>query len=841
MGAEAVESVAFERRYRIEGMDCGACARTVESAVAALPGAGDVHVSFGSASMTVRGVTDAEVVSTVAAAGYRAEPAGRPVQKVTAPFWRRDRRAVGTSLSVILLAVASAASLVGASRDVTEPLYLAAMVAGGWPIVRAGVFAVRRLRLDMNVLMSLAAIGAVGIGDYQEGAWVLVLFAVGTTLEGFALDRTRRSVEALLELAPQTAMMVGADGVQRLLPVSEFSVGDRFVVRPGERVGLDGVVADGSSVLDQSPITGESIPVEKHVGDEVFAGTMNGHGALVVEVSRPSDASTLARIAELVSEAQGSKAPSERFVDQFARIYTPIVLVAALVLAIVPSLISGDADTWIYRALALLIVACPCALVISIPVAVVSAIGSASRRGVLIKGGQALEDLAAVRVVAFDKTGTITRGVPTFVTAWPAGPLKLAEALSLAAALESRSQHPIAGAIVRAAHDEGLVVPEPESFIEMTGAGVQGTVRGRELWIGGPRLAAERLEELPASVASFHDRGLTALVLGEGDQPLAVLGVADQVRSESVDVVETLAREGVDRVVMLTGDAEPVARAIARQAGIREWHAGLLPEDKLTITQELQSEAGPVAMVGDGVNDAPALAAARVGVAMGATGTDAAIETADIALMNDDLPRLAEVFALAKKSRRVMRQNVSASLAVKAVFVTLAPLGFVSLWLAVAVDMGMSLLVTANALRLFERHEPATRADSPSSAELPAVATGCDSACCSASTDALEIAGAAAGAVAVACALDRGAMESRLEEWSALRGRALVSQSRDGLVVVSAWRHGDGVRDELVRLIEAERECCPFLSFEITEESPAIVLRTTFPEGMQPDLWHSIG
>jgi Cd2+/Zn2+-exporting ATPase len=716
------------RRFRVDGMDCAACAKTVQKSVAALSGVATAEVSFGTATMFVAGdAPDADVLRAVSRAGYRAQPADRANVQDDTPFWRRDARAVSTTASVALLVVAVIAALASAPRAVAEPLFLLSMVVGGWPIARAAWGALLRRSLDMNVLMALAAIGAVGIGAYAEGAWVLVLFAVGTGLEAMALERSRRSVRALMDLAPAQARVL-VDGREQVVAVDAVAVGDQVVVRPGERLPLDGTVADGASSVDQAPITGESVPVDKQPGDDVFAGTLNTTGALTIAVSRASTDSTLSRVAALVEDAQGSRAPAERFIDQFARVYTPLVFLAALLVATVPLAFGGAFDTWTYRALALLIVACPCSLVISVPVAVVSAIGAAAHRGILIKGGAALEELARVDLVAVDKTGTLTLGLPQLRTIAPADGATEDDALALMAAVEARSEHPLAAAIRRAARERSLTVSEVEDFASLPGRGAQARVGGRALWAGGPRLADERIGRDVGALAELHDAGQTALALGEGGRLLATFGLADQPRPETAELVAQLRAAGVARVVMLTGDAEPVARAVAHDAGVAEWRAGLLPEDKLTTVGELQDQGNVVAMVGDGVNDAPALAAARVGVAMGAAGSDVALQSADVALMSDRLDRLPEAIDLARRARSIMRVNVTASLAVKGVFVVLAPFGFVTLVLAVAADMGMSLAVTLNAMRLLR----GTRSEAATATELVAepVEEPCADACC---------------------------------------------------------------------------------------------------------------
>jgi len=440
----------------------------------------------------------------------------------------------------------------------------------------------------------------------------------------------------------------------------------------------------------------------------VFAGTLNVHGALVVRATRAAEDSTLSRVAALVEQAQSSRAPAERFIDRFARVYTPLVFAAALGLLTVPVLLGGSFDEWAYRALALLIVACPCSLVISVPVAVVSAVGGAARRGILITGGQALEDLGAVRAVALDKTGTLTLGLPQLERVVVLDPaLGEDAALALMAAVEARSEHPLAAALRRAARERGLPEPPVDDFAALPGRGARAVVGGRALWAGGPRLVAERAGTVPQEVDALHEHGLTTVALGEDGRVLALFGLADQLRDDAPALAGALRAAGVRRVVMLTGDAEPVARAVGARTALDKVQAGLLPEDKLRAVAALQAGGDPVAMVGDGVNDAPALAAARVGVAMGAAGSDVALQSADVALMSDRLDRLPEAIGLSRRALSIMRVNVAASLAVKAVFVLLAPFGLVTLVVAVAADMGMSLLVTLNALRLLRRERRA--------------------------------------------------------------------------------------------------------------------------------------
>ena len=561
VGDDATLPAGTAVRYRVEGMDCGACARTLERVVGALDGVESAEVSFGAATLSLRGdVPEETVFAAVAGAGFRARPFAvrRPA---AGAFWRHDRRAVATLASLLVLAVAVVLDLAGAARTVVEPAYLASMAIGGWPIARAAVAALRRRSLDMNVLMALAALGAVAIGSYAEGAWVLVLFALGTTLETYALDRTRRSVESLVDLAPVEARVRYADG-ERMMAVEDVPVGAVIVVRPGERLPLDGVVEGGDSAVDQSAVTGESLPVDKAVGDEVYAGTLNQFGVLEVRTTRDAASSTIGRIVELVEQAQATRSPSERMVDRFARVYTPLVLGAAVAVAVVPALLGADPSTWLYRALALLIVACPCSLVISIPVAVVSAIGAAARGGTLIKGGEALENLARIRVVALDKTGTVTRGVPSLEAITATG-LDEVEALRLVATVERHSEHPLGKALVHAATTRGIAVGEPTRFLSLAGRGVDALVDGRALWAGGPRLAHERLDASGRSaIAALEVGGRTMISLGDRDRLLAVFCLADTVRPDAPAVVAELVRRR---------RARPVARRrpgrTARAAG----------------------------------------------------------------------------------------------------------------------------------------------------------------------------------------------------------------------------------------------------------------------------------
>jgi Zn2+/Cd2+-exporting ATPase len=686
---------------RVEGMDCASCAATVERRVSALPGVSEATVNFAAGRLDAEhdpGLALEELEGAVRAAGYgvaKTEEAERT------PFWRTPR-ALLTATSALLFLVGLALSVGGASEIARVVAYLAAIVVGGLPIFRAAVAGLRARHLDMNVLMSAATVGAVAIGEWAEAASVVVLFAVGNALQVYAIDRTRGAVRALVRLAPNEVLVRrGEDEV--VVPAAEVVVGETVIVRPGERLAVDGRVLEGSSAVDEAPVTGESVPVEKGAGDGVYSGSLNGQGGLLVEATRRAGDSTLQRIARLVEEAQAKKAPAEQFVDRFSRVYTPVVVAAAVVLAVVPPLLGGGFGEWFYRALALLIIACPCALVISTPVTVVSGIGAASRRGILVKGGAALEAAGRLKALAFDKTGTLTEGRPIVSRTVSLNGRGETEVLGLAAALERRSEHPLAHAILTAAN--GAELPPVSGFQSVAGRGAEGEVNGKRYLIGSPRLFAERgiaFDGAHEALEAVERAGETPVILGDDNGPLAVFGLADSLRPDAKATIEALRESGVGELVMLTGDAEAPAQRVAEELGIG-YRARLLPEQKIEAVRELVARHGDAGMVGDGVNDAPALAASSVGFAMGAAGTDVALDTADVALMQDDLPKLAEAVRLSRAAEGIIKQNVVVSIAIKGLFVLLAPFGLVALWLAVLADMGTSIAVTLNGLRLFRR------------------------------------------------------------------------------------------------------------------------------------------
>jgi Cd2+/Zn2+-exporting ATPase len=619
-------------------------------------------------------------------------------------LWRR-REAIFTGISGALLALGLVLSLLtldptllvlfGRTFALSTVLYLASVLFGAYHFARKGLYALKTLSLGINFLMSLAILGAIVIEEYVEAASLAFLFSLAELLEEFSVERARRSLRELIKLAPREAR-VRRNGEELLCPIEEIAVGEVCIVKPGERIALDGQVLSGSSFVNQAPITGESVPVEKRPGDEVFAGTINYDGYLEITVTKRAKDTTLARIIHLVEEAEAQKAPSERFVDRFARYYTPGVVLVALLVATVPAIFFGAAfSEWFSRALALLVIACPCALLISTPVSIISAITSAARHGVLIKGGVYLEELGQIQTIVFDKTGTLTTGQLTVTDIIPTDSISPTEVLRIAAALERKSQHPIAQAIVRAYEERaaGEPLPDAQEFTSLTGQGVQAKLDGTLYRVG-------RLQLFNADGLALASQAKTVIGVGTPDRLLGLIALADSIRPQAHQTVQRLKDLGID-VVMVTGDNEAAARAVAQHVGITHYHAGVFPDQKVHEIEHLRSEYGRVAMVGDGVNDAPALAAASVGIAMGAVGSDAALETAHVALMGDDLSKLPYLIELSRRTRRVIQQNIFFSILTKLTLGLGVFPGYVTLVLAVLVgDMGASLAVTGNALRL---------------------------------------------------------------------------------------------------------------------------------------------
>lgn len=720
------------RRFKIEGMDCAEEVAILKREVGPIVGgeerlASDVLNGVMSVAALADEAQVARLLEAISRAGMRARLIDSHSSFLERSWWSRHGRFALTVASGILTAVAFAVHVLlagglsqavgsegmGHAEAVPLParvIYTLAIAAGIYFILPKAVFAIRRLRPDMNLLMVIAVLGAIAIGEWFEASTVTFLFALSLTLETWSVGRARRAIEGLMDLTPATVRVITAAGAVQEMPPELVSVSSRFVVRPGERVPLDGEVLAGTSEVNQAPVTGESIPALKVPGSSVFAGSVNGQGVLEIRSTKPSGDTTLARVIRLVSEAQQKRSPSEQWVDRFARRYTPAVMLLAIFVIVVPVLLWGEPfDRWLYRALVLLVIACPCALVISTPVSVVAAIAAAARHGVLVKGGAFMEIPARLKAIAFDKTGTLTAGKPTVVQVSALNGHTETELLERAAALEVHSDHPLAVAILDHASSRSIAIRAAEGVRAVPGKGVYGRWDGREFWLGSHRLLDDLNQETPEvhqQLELLSATGHTVVVVGNQEHVCGLLALADRMRPESAEAVRQLRSLGVDHLVMLTGDNRGTAEAIAKETGMTETEAELLPEEKVAAVERLVSRFQSVAMVGDGINDAPALARATLGIAMGAGGSDTAIETADIALMSDDLSKLPWLIQHSRRMLAIIRTNICLSLLVKALFVGLTLAGHASLWAAIAADMGVSLLVIANALPLLREPQP---------------------------------------------------------------------------------------------------------------------------------------
>ena len=636
---------------------------------------------------------------------------GFPVQKHGAtgrlPKPWRNPKVVTSALSGALLLAGWLGGLGGLPGAVSTAIYLVAIAVGGYCFGREAIEElIFEREVGIELLMSVAAVVATLMGQAAEGAMLVFLYSISEAAEGYTEQKTRAAVRALMDLAPKLALVV-RDGAERQIPVEELQAGDIFIVKPGQAMATDGVIVSGASSVNEAPITGESMPVEKRAGDQVFAASLNGEGALQVRATRTFTENTLSRILHMVEEAQERKGKSQRFIDRFGKRYSPaVLLIGALIAVVSPFLFGGAWDTWIIRATVFMVAAAPCALVISIPITMVAALGTAARRGVLIKGGLYVEELAKIQIVALDKTGTVTEGEPEVTDVLPASTVAGASAhemLAAAAGIEKLSEHPLAKAIVRHAHAQGVTPAEVSDFLALTGAGAQAKIAGATMYVGSPELFETRLQvdlqRLREDILRLQEEGKTVIVIGDQDRVLAVIAIRDRIRENARAAIQDLRRAGVDKVVMLTGDNERTARAIAREIGIDEVHAALKPDQKQAKVRELAAH-GRVAMVGDGVNDAPALAEATVGVAMGAAGSDVALETADVALMGDDLQKLAYALRLARRNQSVVKQNLALSAVVIALLVIGAVAGMLNLPAAVLAHELSEFAVIGSGLRM---------------------------------------------------------------------------------------------------------------------------------------------
>jgi len=658
-------------------------------------------------------VTHADVLAAIERTGLKSETWHDDVSaNDNQSFWQQHQRSIFTTVSGLFGLTGLILQLTAAGQSESVPigsiaLYSIGIVAGLVMVLPKAWRSLVSLRPDMNLLMSVAVIGAVLIGEWFEGSTVAFLFSFSLLLESWSVGRARRAIASLMDLSPPTAHLRHESGDVKDIAPADVRVGSTVVVRPGEKIPLDGRVTSGISGVNQAPITGESVPVEKEPGDEVFAGTINGDGLLEVETTKAANDTTLARIIKMVGDAGSKRAPSEKWVEKFAAIYTPAVMTVALLMLVIPPLaLGGEWSVWLYRSLVLLVIACPCALVISTPVSVVAALAAAARNGVLIKGGVFIELPAQLKAIAMDKTGTLTQGAPAVVDVVPMNGHDEHELLMRAGALELNSNHPLARAIVEEAKRRNLELVSADDFETIQGKGASGVINGKPFWLGSHRYLEQRDQETPEvheQLESMQQAGRTVVVVGNDEHVCGFITLADAIREETRDAIRQLHEMGVEQLVMLTGDNEGTAKTIAKEAGIDQVHAELLPEDKVAAVERLVKQYEHVGMIGDGVNDAPALARASLGLAMGAAGSDAAIETADIALMSDDLSKLPWLIHHSRRTLSIIRQNIAFSLAVKVLFVILTFAGSASLWAAIAADMGASLLVIGNGLRLLRQ------------------------------------------------------------------------------------------------------------------------------------------
>lgn len=697
-----------EKTYRIEGLSCTNCAGKFEKNVKQLPGVTSATVNFGASKISVEGQTTIEELEEAGAFEnliIRDDQENDEQVRSKESFIKRNIALI-ISLGFILVAVISQLSL-GEDHLLTKALYILAIIIGGFDLFKEGFSDLIKLDFSMESLMTIAIIGAAFIGEWAEGSIVVILFAISEALERFSMDKARQSIRSLMDIAPKEAL-IRRNNVEQLVSVDKIDIDDIMIIKPGQKIAMDGLVINGHSSVNQAAITGESVPVEKQLDDEVFAGTLNEEGVLEVKVTKKVTDTTIAKIIHLVEEAQGERAPAQAFVDKFAKYYTPFIIIMALLIVVVPPLFfGGDWNKWLYQGLSILVVGCPCSLVISTPVSIVSAIGNAAKNGVLVKGGVYLEEIGHLRAIAFDKTGTLTKGKPIVTDFIATSSETDINYLSIISSLESLSQHPLASAILNEANKTNVDYKsiQIEDFQSITGKGLTGIHQNIRYYIGSPKLfSASVIEETAVKVQyrQFQEQGKTAMYFGTDEQILGVIAVADEVRDSSAAVISELHKLSIEHTIMLTGDNTKTAESIGKQLGVTEIKGDLMPQEKLDSIKALRTTYNKVAMVGDGINDAPALAASTVGIAMGGAGTDTALETADVALMGDDLQKLPFIVRLSRQTLKVIKQNITFSLGIKLLALLLVIPGWLTLWIAIVADMGATLLVTLNGLRLMK-------------------------------------------------------------------------------------------------------------------------------------------
>ena len=693
----------------IEGMDCSDCVTVIEHGLGRMDGVLAVNVNYAAASLRVE--YDKHKVDRPAIE-KRVQSLGYEIPAEGFRSWYKENREIVFSLTAGLLLIIGwlGETFFGLPAWIATTLYIGGYVFGGWDISQHAWHAIKEKHFDTDLLMVMAALGAAFLGEFAEGALLLFLFSLGHALEERALDRARAAVRALADLAPKTAL-VRRDGKEQELPVESLQLEDVVIVRPGVRIPVDGVILIGNSGVDQASVTGESLPVDKVPGDQVFAGTVNGEGALEVKVTRLAKDSTLARVMKMVEEAQAQKSPTQQTVEKFERVFVPAVLIVTALVIIVPPLLGFPFHESFLRAMTLLVAASPCALALGTPATILAGVAQAARNGVLVKGGAHLENLGRLKAIAFDKTGTVTHGRPevTDLVVFPDSGWKEDDVVSLVAGAESRSAHPLAQAVVRSA--QSLPVSVMDEVESLTGRGLRAVSNGKTIWIGNRKLMDEAMVTIPADALQKADTlqqsGKTLMWIAEDKTVIGLIALADTLRHEAAPTMKALKQTGVAHTIMLTGDNTRSASAIAKEIGLTEYRADLMPADKLTVIRDLVKEYGQVAMIGDGVNDAPALANATVGIAMGGAGTDVALETADVALMGDDLSKLPFAVGLGRATRNIIVQNLFISLGVIALLIVTSLTGIVSIGIAIVFHEGSTLVVVANALRLLgykEKH-----------------------------------------------------------------------------------------------------------------------------------------
>ncbi len=704
LGYQITENNLKEIILFVEGMDCQDEVELVEKRLKPLDGIVSFKPNLMSQKLAIayysRDITAEEIIRELDKSGLRAN-IEKPRPAIETKPWWRELKLILLVLSGLITLATFISQQLGAPEVIADSFFGLAILIGSYYPVKMALAGLRSFTLNIRLLMILGAVGAVSLDLWEEAALLVFIYLLGDVLEVYAVDKARGSIRALMELAPPEAL-VKRNGTEKMLPVEEVRIGDTIIIRPGEKIPLDGKVTNGSSTIDQAPITGESMPVAKKAGGEVFAGTINQRGALEITVTKLAKDTTLAKIIHLVEEAQAKKSKYQRFAEKFGKYYTPSMFGLAIAIATIPPIAFGqDFSAWYLRGLVVLVVSCSCGLALSVPVAVVAAIANAARNGILIKGGTYLEVASGIKVIAFDKTGTLTIGRPQVTDVVPLNTYPQKEILRIAAAIESRSEHPLAGAVLEEAERNQISLPEIEAFQSFTGLGAKGRVNGELYRIGNRQffddLALKNNHE--EQLAKLEGQGKTAVLLGNQSELLGVIAVADQLRPHVRETIAQLKSEGIKRTVMLTGDNKRTAAAIAAQVGVDEYLADLLPEEKVEAINKLKERYGKVAMIGDGVNDAPAMAVADVGITMG-SGTDVALETGDLALMADELPKISYALHLSQRSVRNIKQNIGASLAIVAFLVPAALIGVVSLVSGILLNEVSALIVIVNGLRL---------------------------------------------------------------------------------------------------------------------------------------------